>query len=107
MAPAIASQRDDNGRVGEIRLVVGLFGALGGCGAGPTSAPGCGVCPSRVGPSFATDCGRSELLTLRHASIADRKPARYVPFAACVAGGMWSTSTRNVASSGRRPVTAR
>ena len=60
-----------------------------------------------IGRSWVTDCGRSEYRTLRQASMAARKPGRYVPFAAWAAERMRSWSTRNATSSGGRPATAR
>src|SRR5712691_10787960 len=61
---------------------------------------GGGAGANSIARSWATDWGRSAYLTLRQASIAARKPGRYVPLAASAAGGVRSSLTRSVASSG-------
>ena len=52
------------------------FGSDLGCGGGSCLDFACGAGANSNGRSWATDCGRSECLTLRQASMAARKPGR-------------------------------
>jgi hypothetical protein len=87
----IRCDRPASGRLGVISFLVGGAppGALRGFERA-NSLLDCAASPSIRGRSCATDRGRSECRTFRQESIADKKPGRYVPFAALAAGSTWS-----------------
>src|SRR6516225_12002406 len=90
-AAVTAAHRLGIGRTtdGPLRLMLnGLLGAIGALTTGAAPIGCSGSSPSNIGRNCATERGRSACLTLRQASMAARKPGRYVPATAAIAGAM-------------------